>query len=140
MKVGRLLVPLLFLAALAAVSCGETASSLDQPATRDSGVVPGAFAALPEPGAATPLGEPTVDGRTSAQSFRVEGLSVQEILGFYEVQLGQVGWIAARLPNQVGDGDWQGLWGRGNESLQLRVSPYGDDEPTTTQVDLVLVQ
>ncbi len=87
------------------------------------GLVPGDFAALPKPGAARPIGDPAVAGRTTAQSFRVEGLSVQDILDFYEVQLAQLGWVAARLPQEVGDGDWQGLWGRDDKSPPAERQP-----------------
>ncbi len=134
---------LLSLAVLAVsiAGCGRGASTeADQPTAPDGAFVAGEFAALPKPDGALPLADPAVDGRTTAQSFRVVGSGVEAIVGFYQVRLPMVGWEPRMPPAEVGDGDWQGVWDRGDQTLEVSVTAENDNATVTSQLDLVLTR
>lgn len=120
-------------------ACGRGSDvQADEPAGRDGGLVAGGFEALPKPDGSEPLTDPTIEGTTTTQSFRVLGSFVEEILGFYKLELPKEGWKLLGLPTEVGDGDWQGRWVRADQTLEVSVSPEDVDDTTTSQLDLVL--
>jgi hypothetical protein len=125
---------------LAAVGCGRADTSTpDQPASADGALVAGDFAALPKPDGAFPLGDPSVGGRTTVQSFKVPGSTPDEIFDYMDGRLQGDGWESAGGLTSVGDGDWQAFWIRQTETLEISLSPDTDDGGTvTTQLDLLL--
>ncbi len=47
-----------------------------------------------------------VEGSATTQSYTVAGMSVQQIMDFYEVELANLGWEWVQAPQAVGSGDW----------------------------------
>ncbi len=131
----------LALLAMATVGCtGSPDTQAAEPASRDGSFVAGDFADIPTPEGVEPLTDPTVDGRTTAQSFKVVGSGVEEVLGFYSARLPAAGWELRNPPTAVGATDWRSWWVHGDETLEVSVSPYNGTDSVTTQLDLVLTR
>jgi hypothetical protein len=129
----------LAVAGVTTVGCGSgTSTQADQPAGSDGALIGGDFTTLPKPDGAVPIADPTVEGRTTAQSFKVIASGVEEIAGFYELQLPEAGWQARSTPTAFRDTDWRGAWVRTDQTLEVSVSPYNGDGQDSSQLDLVL--
>jgi hypothetical protein len=134
---------ILSLALLGMATAGCTGSAdthAAEPASPDGSFVAGNFADIPVPDGAQPLTDPTVDGRTTTQSFKVVGSGVEEVLGYYAGRLPQAGWALQNPPAAVGATDWRSRWVHGDETLEVSVSLYNGSDSVTTQLDLVLTR
>lgn len=131
---------LIVMLGIATSACGAQSTEADQPGATDGVFVTGDFAVLPKPAGAVPVTGPTVDGRTTTQSFKVVGSTVEGVVAFYQTALPEAGWKPDSAPAEVGEGDWQAAWARGDQVLQVSASPYDPDDPVTSQLDLILTR
>ena len=121
----------------AACGSGTTIQEADQP-DRDGALVDGDFTGLPKPDGTVPITDPTVEGKTTTQSFKVIGSGVEEVAGFYEEVYLPDAWQPRSTPTAFHDADWRGTWARGEQTLEVTVSPYNGDVTEDSQLDLVL--
>lgn len=133
--------PLLALLVAMAAACNSGSRGDDQATGDTDTFVAGDFTDLPKPAGAQPLGDPTVTGGTTIQSFQVAGSTAQQVITFYEMELGDAGWEASGPSSEIGDGDWQGTFVHDGETLTVTASSdpnASGSGAVTTQLDLSL--
>ena len=135
---------LLLAGALLLTACGATGGFADDQANAAGTLEAGELAGLPTPGGAAPFGAPAQKESAVTQSFKVTGLTPQQVLDFYTSALRDQGWSASNAPMEHGENVWRGLWERNDRLLQVSAEPDSDDGTgdgdgaPTSQLDLVL--
>ena len=134
--VGLTVIAVLMLAACGGTDRGSSGAEDvvgDEPASNGT-LAPAELVDLPLPGGSQLSDGPAEIGAVWTQSFRVDGLSPEAAMGFYETALGDA-WsesvpaaaLAGCTPtaSPVGDGGctYRGTWKNGAESLQITASP-----------------
>ncbi len=121
-----------------ATGCGPGMSAgAREPAPSEGEIVAGAFAALPQPDGAVPLEGPTRDGVSTTQSFAVPKSGPDEVFGFYERELADLGWGPDGGLARIGGG-WRGVWARDGLRLEVSVVPSTPSDPVSSRLDLAL--
>lgn len=126
---------------LAAAACGGRGAPGPeaQPGPDVTTFVEGEFDQLPRYPRSEPAGNRSEKAGTTAQTFRVENATAEQILDFYAGNLN--GWEQVEAPHRVGSGSYRGVWQRGDRRLTVsaaRAPTAGDEKEVVSQFSLSL--
>jgi hypothetical protein len=86
----------------------------------------GLDSAVPVPNDATSSGAATTVGTTTTQSFLVDGVTAQQMIGDYQTLAEGSGWTAQAAPTQAGS-DWTLTMTNGTKTLVVTATPANDN-------------
>jgi hypothetical protein len=98
-----------------------------QPAQPGQGFQSGAFAGLPLPGGSQPVNAPQETHQGTLRSWKVTGVTPEQVLQFYAEQLPPEGWTVAEGPGASGATDWAGTRAKADQVLRVTASPFEGD-------------
>lgn len=134
----------LFALLLAAAGCGDPVDDEGtQPAPAVTSFEQGEFDDLPLPAETEPVGRRSEQDGIVTRSYKVEGMTPQDVLAFYEAELADLGWTSLGV-EEMREG-YRGDWS--TEDWELRVSANkapglgesaSSDAKLLTQLSLVL--
>lgn len=136
-----------FLAALLLAACGGSPDAVGnatdaQPQAQGSSFESGEFAGLPMPDAAAPYGSLTTRDNATTQTFKIEGLTPEQVLNYFEQHLTNDGWTTIQAPEATGNTDYAGTWaddaGRRLEISAAPAAQEGSPDAVASQFSLVL--
>lgn len=114
-----------------------------QPAPDVSAFREGGFDEIPRYSRSEPVGTRTSEGDVIAQSFKATGATPQDIMDFYETNLGGE-WVLEGEIERLGVGTYRGDWRNGDHRLRVSATPESslDEEdsadPVIAQYSLTL--
>jgi hypothetical protein len=125
-------------ASLAFSACGDDDDGADpgQPVA-SGGFQSGSLADVPVPDDATSTGAASTSGDSTTESFLVEGVTPEQLIGDYQTLAEGAGWAVQTAAAQSGT-DWSLVLTKDSSTLQVTTAPANDDEQSD-QTELALI-